>query len=65
MPGAAKRSRSVRLSEAGDQRIAERAARADVDFSHMVRRMLAYADRHMPEHWVPGVGEMTGREARR
>lgn len=22
-------------------------------FSHMTRRMLAYADRYMPEGWVP------------
>ncbi len=44
---------SVRLSEAGRLRIAQRAARADVEFSHMVRRMLAYADAHMPDGWVP------------
>lgn len=48
-----KQVRSIRLTDAGRQRIADRAARADVDFSHMVRRMLAYADRHMPDGWVP------------
>jgi hypothetical protein len=49
----AKRSTTVRLAPAGHTKIAERAARADVDFSHMVRRMLAYADRHMPDGWTP------------
>lgn len=49
----AKRSTTVRLASTGRQRVAERAARADVDFSHMLRRMLAYADQHMPEGWVP------------
>lgn len=54
-PGGVKQVRSIRLTDAGRQRIAERAARADVHFSHMVRRMLAYADRHMPDDWVPPV----------
>lgn len=51
--GQQKRATSVRLTAAGHRRIAERAELADVDFSHMVRRMLAYADRHMPDGWVP------------
>jgi hypothetical protein len=51
--GEPKKATSVRLTAAGCKRIAERAGRADVDFSHMVRRMLAYADRHMPDGWVP------------
>lgn len=33
--------------------IGERARRADVDASHMIRRMLAYAARHMPADWLP------------
>jgi hypothetical protein len=33
--------------------IAARARRADVQTSHMIRRMLAYADRHMPTDWTP------------
>lgn len=33
--------------------IGERARRADVDASHMIRRMLAYADRYMPADWLP------------
>jgi hypothetical protein len=49
----AKRSTTVRLAPSGHQRIADRATRADVDFSHMLRRMLQYADRHMPEDWTP------------
>lgn len=49
----AKRSTTVRLAPAGYERVAERARRADVDFSHMLRRMLQYADQNMPEDWVP------------
>lgn len=49
----AKEVTSIRLAPAGRRRIAERAHRADVDFSRMLRRMLAYADQHMPEGWVP------------
>jgi hypothetical protein len=49
----AKRVTSVRLADTGHQRITERAHRADVTVSHMVRRMLTYADRHMPDGWVP------------
>lgn len=49
----AKRLVSVRLSETGYQHIVERADRADVDVSHMIRRMLAYAAANMPEGWVP------------
>lgn len=44
---------SVRVSETGYEHIADRASRADVDVSHMVRRMLAYASMQMPEGWVP------------
>ncbi|MCW6003891.1 hypothetical protein K1W54_04745 [Micromonospora sp. CPCC 205371] len=49
----AKRSTTIRLAPTGHERITERARRADVDFSHMVRRMLTYADRHMPDGWTP------------
>lgn len=48
-----KRMLSVRVSETGYRHIADRAARADVEVSHMVRRMLAYASANMPEGWVP------------
>lgn len=50
-----KKPRTIRLSEEGDKRITELAAQADVDFSHMTRRMLAYASRYMPAGWVPPV----------
>lgn len=55
-----KRAYSVRLTVAGHRRITDRAARADVDWSHMVRRMLAYADRHMPDAWVPAQTSSAG-----
>jgi hypothetical protein len=51
--GQPKQAATVRLTPTDRTRIAARAARADVDFSHMVRRMLAYADQHMPDGWVP------------
>jgi hypothetical protein len=54
--GDAKLVTTVRLAPAGRERIADRARRADVQFSHMVRRMLTYADRHMPDDWVPTRG---------
>lgn len=44
---------TVRVDTVGYQHIEQRAARADVDVSVMVRRMLAYAAQHMPEGWVP------------
>jgi len=43
----------VRVSEDAFRLVAERALRADVDTSHMARRMLIYATMHMPEGWVP------------
>lgn len=49
----AKEVTTVRLSPAGRRRVADRAARADIAFSHMVRRMLAYSDMHMPDGWIP------------
>ncbi|WP_285475211.1 hypothetical protein [Actinoplanes sp. NBRC 101535] len=52
-----KRSLSVRVGQDGYQHIEGRAGRADVDVSHMVRRMLAYAAQHMPEGWVPPRGK--------
>jgi len=52
----AKEVTTVRIAPAGRQRIAARAQRADVDFSHMIRRMLAYADQHMPDGWTPRTG---------
>ncbi len=44
---------SVRVGEDGYKHISGRAERADVDVSHMVRRMLAFAAQNMPEGWVP------------
>ncbi len=44
---------SVRLGENGYRHIEARAERADVDVSHMVRRMLTYAAQNMPEGWLP------------
>lgn len=44
---------AVRLTTAGLARIEARADLADVTVSHVVRRMLAYADRHMPDGWNP------------
>ena len=48
-----KRVLTARVSEAGYAVIARMAADADVDVSHMVRRMLAYASANMPKGWVP------------
>lgn len=48
-----KRVLTVRVSETGYEHIKQRAERADVDVSHMVRRMLAYASANMPEGWLP------------
>lgn len=48
-----KRIFTVRVPEEGYQHIKQRAERVDVDVSHMVRRMLAYASANMPEGWVP------------
>ncbi len=52
-----KRALSVRVGENGYDHIAERAERADVELSHMVRRMLAYAAQNMPVGWVPAKRE--------
>jgi predicted HicB family RNase H-like nuclease len=49
-----KRKLSVRVTERGHDRIAARAAAEDITPSHMVRRMLAFADEHMPAGYVPG-----------
>lgn len=54
----------VRLTTEGKQRIEQRAERADVDASHMARRMLAYADAHMPDGWVPSRPATTGKGTR-
>lgn len=44
---------SVRVSRSGKKRIAARARAADILPSQMHRRMLRYADLHMPATWVP------------
>lgn len=50
-------ARTARVSARVDpeimDHIGERARRADVDSSHMIRRMLAYAARYMPADWLP------------
>lgn len=51
-----KRVVTVRVSKKGYDRMIERAARADVPVARMHRWMLAYADRAMPEGWVPSRG---------
>jgi hypothetical protein len=48
-----KRLMTTRVSEEGYAHIQQRAIEADVEISHMVRRMLAYASMHMPKGWVP------------
>ena len=48
-----KRVLTVRVSETGFEHIKQRAEEADVDISHMVRRMLAYASMNMPRNWIP------------
>ncbi len=53
----ARRALSVRLSENGYKHIEDRAKSADVDVSHMVRRLLAYASANMPAGWVPPKSE--------
>lgn len=48
-----KRVMTTRVSPAGYAHIRQRADEADVEISHMVRRMLAYASTNMPRDWVP------------
>ena len=48
-----KRVMSIRVSEPAHEHIKQRAEEADVDISHMVRWMLAYASMHMPKTWIP------------
>lgn len=48
-----KRIMTTRVSEAGYAHIQQRAEEADVEISHMVRRMLAYASTNMPKTWIP------------
>ncbi len=43
----------IRITASGRKLIADRAAAADVTPSHMVRRMLAYANEHMPTRYTP------------
>jgi hypothetical protein len=49
----ARRVLAVRVSDEAYQLVADRARRADVDVSHMARRMLSYASANMPDGWVP------------
>jgi len=48
-----KRMLSIRIPNDMHRQIAARARRADVDPSHMARRLLTYALTHMPDGWVP------------
>lgn len=47
---------TTRLTPATYQAIVARARKADVDPSHMARRMFAYALLTMPDDWVPTTG---------
>jgi hypothetical protein len=53
---------SVRMTVRDQRLVSDRAQQADVDFSHMIRRMLAYADQFMPDGWLPVAG--AGRRPR-
>lgn len=48
-----KRLMTSRVSEEGYAHIVQRAEEADVEISHMVRRMLTYASMNMPKTWIP------------
>jgi hypothetical protein len=50
---AGRRKLDVRVSWAAVDLIDERAAVDGIDRSDMIRRMLAYAARHMPRGWAP------------
>ena len=52
-PGPRRPLVAIRLSEQGIEHIDERAAEVEVNRSEMIRRMLAYAQRHMPKGWKP------------
>jgi Ribbon-helix-helix protein, copG family len=43
----------IRMTRAGTEHIDQRAERAGVTRSEMIRRMLAYAAAKMPEGWTP------------
>jgi metal-responsive CopG/Arc/MetJ family transcriptional regulator len=43
----------VRLTRAGTEHVDQRAEKAGVSRSEMIRRMLAYAAAKMPEGWTP------------
>jgi hypothetical protein len=51
----------LRVTTRGHQLIVERAAAADVTPSHLMRRMLDYALRHMPAGYVPSRGQQTSQ----
>lgn len=52
-PGPRRPLVALRLSEQGIARIDLRAEKAGVNRSEMIRAMLAYADRHLPDGWNP------------
>lgn len=52
-PGPPKPTITIRLSEAGIANLDELAAREGVDRSEVMRRMLNYAARYMPQGWEP------------
>lgn len=52
-PGPPKPTITIRLSEAGIANLDELAAREGVDRSEVMRRMLNYAARNMPQGWKP------------
>ncbi len=45
---------TVRMTERGYERLRRRAVDDDIKLSHLIRRMLAYADEKMPAGYVPG-----------
>lgn len=53
----AKRVLTVRVSQAGYEHIKDRAEAADIEISHMARRMLTFAALNMPKNWVPAKDE--------
>ncbi len=52
-----------RVTDRGHARIVRRAIDQGITLSHMARRMLAYADEHMPPNYVPGRDQRRQRPA--
>jgi metal-responsive CopG/Arc/MetJ family transcriptional regulator len=52
-PGPRRPLVAIKLSQDGIDWIDQAAEEAEVNRSEMIRRMLAYAQRHMPKGWTP------------